>query len=149
MVVARLSVVALSDDDDDDDDPDGVISSLMRLAKFSDNICVSSEDTAAAAAFRDPELSVNEALPNARAMVDGVSGPSGAGGAVDPKSDGAWQIRDRGAFGRDVAISGHAPPTSPPACSSPLRLGTMLAQSTLTMVLVARLDSSTHRRPLA
>lgn len=64
----------------------------MRLAKFSDNIWVSSEDTGAGV-FRDPEeLSVNVELPTARAIPDAVKGPSGAGGAVDPRSDGAMQI---------------------------------------------------------
>lgn len=79
-----------------------------------------------------------------------VVGPRGAGGAVEPRSEGAMQAADREDRGPGpVAIKGHAPPTSPPDCSSPRRRGTMLAQRTLTSVLVARLDSSTQRRPLA
>lgn len=79
-----------------------------------------------------------------------VVGPRGAGGAVEPRSEGAMHAADREDLGPGpVAIKGHAPPTSPPDCSSPRRRGTMLAQRTLTRVLVARLDNSTQRRPLA
>jgi len=127
--------------------PSGSIIWLMRLAKFSDSVSAWCEGVCAAAA-REEDTSVKDALP--KALLAEVEDPRGAGGAVEPKSEGAMQVRDRDALCRGaVAMSGQAPPTSPPACSSPLRLGTMLAQSTLTRVLVALFDNSTHRRPFA